>query len=195
MVCTPIKALRSGLFVDESTTDRQRGTYDRLESGHDISMGTRSEVLPVKIRSSVMVLFLVLSFCAWGADGVIAVKSPHQVGDTIDRLEMLVTEKGMTLFARIDHAAGAAKVGKALRPTQLLIFGNPRGGTPFMVCAQTVAIDLPLKMLAWQDEGGQVWLAYNDREFLAKRHGVPDCLVAQKIADVLAEFTALAVAP
>lgn len=147
------------------------------------------------IRGFVAVLFIVLPCCAWGADGLIAVKSPHQVGDTLDRLEMLVTEKGMTVFARIDHAAGAAKVEKALRPTQLLIFGNPKGGTPFMVCAQTVAIDLPLKMLAWQDEGGQVWLAYNDPVFLAKRHDAQNCPVVHKIAEVLAEFAALAVAP
>jgi len=149
----------------------------------------------VTIRAFVTVLFIVLPCCAWGADGVIAVKSPHQVGDTLDRLEMLVTEKGMTVFARIDHAAGAAKAGMVLRPTQLLIFGNPKGGTPFMVCAQTVAIDLPLKMLAWQDESGQVWLAYNDPVFLAKRHGARDCPVAQKIANVLGKFAALSVAP
>ncbi len=160
-----------------------------------MSIGTDAEALTVTIRGFVTVLFIVLPCCAWGADGLIAVKSPHQVGDTLDRLEMLVTEKGMTVFARIDHAAGAAKVGKALRPTQLLIFGNPKGGTPFMVCAQTVAIDLPLKMLAWQDEGGQVWRAYNDPVFLAKRHGAQDCPVVHKIAAVLAEFAALAVAP
>ena len=147
------------------------------------------------IRAFVTVLLVVLPCCAWGADGVIAVKSPHQVGDTLDRLEMLVTEKGMTVFARIDHAAGAAKAGMVLRPTQLLIFGNPKGGTPFMVCAQTVAIDLPLKMLAWQDESGQVWLAYNDPVFLAKRHGARDCPVVHKIAAALAGFAALAVAP
>jgi uncharacterized protein (DUF302 family) len=153
------------------------------------------EVLPVTIRAVVIALLIVLSRCAWSADGVIAVKSPYQVGDTLDRLEILVTDKGMTVFARIDHAAGAATVGKALRPTQLLIFGNPKGGTPFMVCAQTVAIDLPLKMLAWRDEGGQVWLAYNDPVFLARRHGVQDCPVVHKIAMVLAELAALAVAP
>ena len=147
------------------------------------------------IRAFVTVLFIVLPCCAWGADGVIAVKSPHQVGDTLDRLEMLVTEKGMTVFARIDHAAGAAKAGMAMRPKHLLIFGNPKGGTPFMVCAQTVAIDLPLKMLAWQDESGQVWLAYNDPVFLAKRHGAQDCAVVQKIANVLGKFAALSVAP
>jgi uncharacterized protein (DUF302 family) len=147
------------------------------------------------IRMYVFALLVFFTCGAWGADGLIIAKSPHQVGDTVDRLEALVTEKGMTVFARIDHAAGAAKVGKTLRPTQLLIFGNPSGGTPFMECAQTVAIDLPLKMLAWQDDTGQVWLAYNDPLYLAKRHRVPDCPVAQKIGHALANLAALAVAP
>lgn len=147
------------------------------------------------IRTIVSVFLVSFTSCVWGADGVIAIKSPYQVGDTVDRLETLVTKKGMTVFARIDHAAGAAKVGKTLRPTQLLIFGNPRGGTPFMVCAQTVGIDLPLKMLAWQDEDGQVWLAYNDPMFLAKRHGAEDCPVVLNIGNALADFARLAVAP
>ena len=143
-------------------------------------------------------LFVLLAFFACGvsaADGMIAVKSSFSVADTVDRLEALVTGKGMTVFARIDHAAGAARVGKTLRPTQLLIFGNPRGGTPFMVCEQTVAIDLPLKMLAWQDDAGQAWLAYNDPVFIASRHGVTECPVVQKMAAALASFAARAVAP
>jgi uncharacterized protein (DUF302 family) len=147
------------------------------------------------IRALVTTLLIVQSCGAWAADGLIAVKSSHSVGDVVDRLEALVAEKGMIVFARIDHAAGAAKVGKTLRPTQLLIFGNPKGGTPFMVCAQTVAIDLPLKMLAWQDEAGQVWLAYNDPMYIAHRHGVTNCPVVQKIADALAKFAALSVTP
>jgi uncharacterized protein (DUF302 family) len=153
-----------------------------------------AEVITVFIRVFVMSLLLVLSCPSWGADGVIAVTSPYQVGHTMDRLESLVTARGMTVFARIDHAAGAATVGKALRPTQLLIFGNPAGGTPFMVCAQTVAIDLPLKMLAWKDEVGQVWLAYNDPVFIARRHGVEDCPIVGTIAQVLSNLAALAVA-
>ncbi len=147
------------------------------------------------IRAFVSALTVCLSFSVWGADGLIAFKSPYEVSETQDRLEALVAKKGMTIFARIDHAAGAAKVGKTLRPTQVLIFGNPKGGTPFMQCAQTLGIDLPLKMLAWQDEAGQVWLAYNDPAFLARRHGVADCVVAQTIGDALAAFAARAVAP
>jgi uncharacterized protein (DUF302 family) len=78
----------------------------------------------------------------------------------------------MTLFARIDHAAEAEKVGLKMRPNQLLVFGNPKGGTPLMVAAPTVAIDLPLKALVWEDEGGKVWLGYNSPEYLKKRHGI-----------------------
>jgi uncharacterized protein (DUF302 family) len=107
---------------------------------------------------------------ALAADGVVAVKSGLAVKETIDRLETIVKEKGMTVFVRVDHAAGAAKIGKDLRPTELLIFGNPQGGTPLMQCAQSAGIDLPIKALAWQDATGQVWLGYNDLAYLAKRH-------------------------
>jgi uncharacterized protein (DUF302 family) len=89
----------------------------------------------------------------------------------MDRLEAAVKAKGMTLFARIDHAAGAAAVGMSLRPTELLIFGNAKGGTPLMQSNQTVGIDLPLKALVWEDASGVTWLSYNDPSWLAKRHG------------------------
>ncbi len=94
--------------------------------------------------------------------------SPHE---TMDRLEAAVKAKGMTVFARIDHAAGAKFVGLDLRPTALLIFGNPRGGTPPMQTAQTLGIDLPLKALVWQDEAGLTWISANDPAWLAERHG------------------------
>ena len=116
-----------------------------------------------------------LSFPAFGVEGLIAVKSAYGAKETMDRLESALKQKGLNVFARIDHAAGAAKIGKQLRPTELLIFGNPQGGTPFMECGQTVGIDLPLKALVWQDESGQVWLAYNDPQFLEKRHGIRQC--------------------
>jgi uncharacterized protein (DUF302 family) len=90
----------------------------------------------------------------------------------MNRLEAEVSAKGMTVFARIDHAAGAAAVGLSLRPTELLIFGNARGGTPLMELAQTVGIDLPLKALVWQDASGITWLSYNDPHWFAKRHGL-----------------------
>ena len=91
---------------------------------------------------------------------------------TIDRLENAAKAKGLTIFARVDHAAGATSVGLPLRPTELLIFGNARGGTPLMQLAQTIGIDLPLKALAWEDAAGKTWLSYNDPAWLAARHGV-----------------------
>jgi uncharacterized protein (DUF302 family) len=90
----------------------------------------------------------------------------------MNRLEAEVKAKGMTVFARIDHAAGATEVGLSLRPTELLIFGNAIGGTPLMQSIQTIGIDLPLKALVWQDASGSTWLAYNDPGWLAKRHGL-----------------------
>ena len=105
---------------------------------------------------------------ASAADGLIDLKSPHNAKTTMDRLEAQVKERGLNVFARIDHAAGASKIGKPLRPTELLIFGNPQGGTPFMECAQTVGIDLPLKALVWDDAAGQTWLSYNDPAYLGQ---------------------------
>jgi uncharacterized protein (DUF302 family) len=90
----------------------------------------------------------------------------------MDRLEADVKAKGLTVFARVDHAAGAAEVGLQLRPTAVLIFGNAKGGTPLMQAAQTIGIDLPLKALVWQDAAGKTWLSYNDPGWIAKRHGV-----------------------
>ncbi len=112
---------------------------------------------------------------ALAADGLINVKSPHSVRDTLDRFEKAAKAKGLNVFARIDHAAGAQKIGKTLRPTELLIFGSPQAGTPLIECAQTMGIDLPLKALAWQDASGQVWLSYNDLSFLERRHGIRQC--------------------
>ena len=145
-------------------------------------------------RSLALALLLIASPLVSAADGLIVVKSSYGSKETMDRLEVSLKEKGMTIFARVDHAAGAAKVGKKLRPTELLIFGNPQGGTPFMECSQTVGIDLPLKMLVWEDESGQVWLGYNDPGYLARRHGVPECAVAANLKQALAGFAQMAVA-
>ena len=102
--------------------------------------------------------------------GLITLPSAHSVKDTIDRLEAQVKSKGMRVFARIDHAAGAREAGLALRPTELLIFGNAKGGTPLMQANQTIGIDLPLKALAWEDADERVWLSYNEPAWLARRH-------------------------
>ena len=106
------------------------------------------------------------------ADGLITIKSAFGPEETMQRLEAEVRAKGMTVFAHVDHAAGAAAVGLPLRPTDLLIFGNAKGGTPLMQSAQTVGIDLPLKALVWQDASDATWLSYNDPAWLTHRHGV-----------------------
>jgi len=106
------------------------------------------------------------------ADGLTTIPSSYGPRDTLDRLEAEIKARGMTVFARVDHAAGAAEVGVSLRPTELLIFGNAKGGTPLMQSNQTIGIDLPLKVLVWQDASGNTWLSYNDPSWLAKRHGL-----------------------
>ena len=111
---------------------------------------------------------------AMAADGLITIKSAFGPEETMKRLEVEVKAKGLTVFAHVDHAAGAAAVGLPLRPTDLLIFGNPKGGTPLMQSVQTIGIDLPLKALVWQDESGTTWLSYNDPAFLAQRHALGD---------------------
>lgn len=143
----------------------------------------------------VIVLVALTSFAAaaFAADGLISVKSPHSVGQTLDRLESAAKQRGLKVFARIDHAAGASSVGKTLRLTELLIFGNPQGGTPLMECAQSAGIDLPLKALAWQDEQGQVWLGYNDPAYLARRHEIANCPAVAPIGKALSGLVAEAV--
>src|SRR5262249_42876338 len=123
------------------------------------------------------VFALIAAICLWevqamAADGLITLRSSYGPKETMNRLETEVKAKGLTIFARIDHAAGAAEGGLSLRPTELLIFGNAKGGTPLMQAVQTIAIDLPLKALVWQDASGNTWLSYNDPNWLAKRHGL-----------------------
>ncbi len=105
-------------------------------------------------------------------DGLVTIASMFSVKETLDRLETNLKVKEITVFARIDHAAGAASVAMPLRPTELLIFGSPKAGTPLMQSNQTIGIDLPLKILVWQDAGEKVWLTYNDPSWLARRHGL-----------------------
>jgi uncharacterized protein (DUF302 family) len=106
------------------------------------------------------------------AQGLTTIASDFGPQDTLSRLETALKAKGLTVFARIDHAAGAAAAGLTLRPTEVLIFGNARGGTPLMQAVQTLGIDLPLKALVWQDASGKTWLSYNDPAWLAHRHGL-----------------------
>lgn len=150
----------------------------------------------MKLLSWVIAASLVtFSTLVTAADGLVSIKSLQSVSATMDRVEALAKQRGLTVFTRIDHAAGAAKIGKTLRPTQVIIFGNPQGGTPFMECAQTVGIDLPLKVLVWEDDEAQVWLGYNDPEYLAARHDAGKCPVVENLRKALEGLAAASVAP
>ena len=116
-------------------------------------------------------------------EGLTTIASRFDPKETMDRLESEVRARGMTVFARIDHAAGAAQVGLTLRPTELIIFGNARGGTPLMQASQTAGIDLPLKALVWEDASGKIWLSYNEPSWIVQRHGLG---VRAEIVDNLA---------
>ncbi len=138
-------------------------------------------------------LSCLLCLPAVAANGVVDVKSNHSVADTADKLVAALEAKGMTVFARVDHAAGAATIDADLRPTELVLFGNPKVGTPLMQCSQSVGIDLPQKALIWEDSEGQVWLSYNDPTYLVTRHDLGDCEeVLGKVSKALANFAAAA---
>lgn len=110
-------------------------------------------------------------------NGMLHMSSPYSVPETLKRVESLLQERGLYIFCRIDHRGEAEKVGLKMHPTQLIIFGSPKGGTPVMVASPTIAIDLPLKALIWEDAGGNVWVSHNSPEHLQQRHNVPDDLV------------------
>jgi uncharacterized protein (DUF302 family) len=119
-------------------------------------------------------------------EGLTSIESTFGPKETMDRLEAEIHQKGMNVFARIDHATGAANVGLALAPTELIIFGNARGGTPLMQSVQTVGIDLPLKALVWEDAANKTWLSYNEPGWIAQRHGVAGAeSTIDKMADLL----------
>ena len=142
-------------------------------------------------------LFLfVLSTVVNAEDGLITLKSHHDVSATSERLQNALKSKGMTVFTVINHTEGAKGVGIELNPTQVVIFGNPKIGTPLMKCGQTMAIDLPQKALIWEDDDGQVWLSYNDPKYLAQRHGTKGCEeVIGKIENALNNFAQAATKP
>jgi uncharacterized protein (DUF302 family) len=110
-------------------------------------------------------------------NGLVQVPSPYSVEETLKRLQSVLAERGVQVFALIDHSGEAEKVGLKMRPTKLLIFGNPKGGTPVMIAAPSLAIDLPLKTLIAEDENKKVWVSYNSPEYLRDRHGVPEDLI------------------
>jgi len=146
----------------------------------------------VRLSAASFLLFYLINsqVLAEHSDGVVRVKSMHSVSVTIDKLESALKNKGMTIFKRVSHSAGAAKVGLELRPTELMIFGNPKVGSPLMQCQQLAALDLPQKALVYEDETGQVWLAYNDPKYIATRHNINGCDdVVNKIANALNNFS------
>jgi uncharacterized protein (DUF302 family) len=143
-----------------------------------------------------LLLLLMCMGPALGAEGLVTVASAYSVTETADRLEQALLDKGMKVFLRVDHAAGAASVDQQLPATELVIFGNPKVGTPLMQCSRSVAIDLPQKALIWEDDQGQVWLTYNDPAYLGARHelGEPCAKVLEKVSGALANFAAAATA-
>jgi uncharacterized protein (DUF302 family) len=138
----------------------------------------------------------VLFFAAQAAnaqEGVLSIESPFDVGTTIDKLAAVLESKGMNVFGRVNHGANAEKAGMSLRPTELLIFGNPKIGTPLMNCAQSVGLDLPQKMLAWEAEDGKTYLGWNDPKHLKSRHAIDGCdEVLEKVSGALANFASAA---
>ena len=144
---------------------------------------------------SIALFTLLTATSTFAAEGLIDVRSQHSVNETADRLESILTAKGMTVFARIDHAAGAKKAGKDLPPTELVVFGNPKVGTPLMQCSRSIAIDLPQKALIWEDDSGAVWISYNDPKFLKLRHATEGCdPVFEKVSGALSNFASKAAA-
>jgi len=144
------------------------------------------------MRNLIVTAVLALSFAmpVGAAEGMINVQSDFGVKETANRLENILKKKGMTVFGRIEHSVGAEKVGVELRDTELLIFGNPKVGSPLMKCQQTVAIDLPQKALVWEDEKARVWISYNDPEYLQARHSMAGCdAVLEKIKAALGGMT------
>jgi uncharacterized protein (DUF302 family) len=111
------------------------------------------------------------------ARGIIDLPSHHSVDETVEKLKAILNAKGVTLFALVDHSGEAEKVGMKMPPTKLLIFGSPKAGTPIMLASPSIAIDLPLKILIWQDANGKVWVSYNSPEYLKQRHNVPEDLL------------------
>lgn len=137
----------------------------------------------------ILMVVLSLPLSVMAAEGMVTIKSNYSTEATADKLEAVLEEKGMTVMNRINHAEGAKKAGLELRSTEVVIFGNPKVGTPLMQCAQSVAIDLPQKALIWEDSERVVWLGYNDPEYLKQRHDIEGCdEVIEKVKGALENF-------
>ena len=144
------------------------------------------------MKKFITLIFLSFSISTFAnaADSLISVKSHHSAKETANRFSSIVERKGLTLFARIDHQKNAAGIGSTLRETEVIIFGNPKVGTPIMQCSQQAAIDLPQKVLVWTDANNTVWLSYNNPEYIKERHAIKGCdKVLTKITNVLSGLT------
>lgn len=144
----------------------------------------------MKNKLATMVSVLLIAIPAIAAEGILTVDSDYDVKETADRLESILKDKGMTIFNRINHSEAGNKVGVDLRETELIIFGNPKVGSPLMKCEQSVAIDLPQKALIWKGSDEKVRISYNDPRFLEKRHAIAGCEeVITKIENALAAIS------
>ncbi|MBX2867040.1 MAG: DUF302 domain-containing protein [Acidiferrobacterales bacterium] len=151
-------------------------------------MNNKNTLVSILI-SSFLAVFSASSAAEQSPDGITAQESNADVATTVERLTTALEAKGMKVFAVVDHAAGAQSVDAELRPTTVVIFGNPKVGTGMMKCAQSVGIDLPMKALIWEAEDGKVWLGYNAPDYLAKRHGMKGCDgLLEKVSGALANF-------
>ncbi|MCK5665008.1 MAG: DUF302 domain-containing protein [Thiotrichaceae bacterium] len=142
------------------------------------------------IQTGLTLFLLCISVISQADDGLMVKPSVYSVAETLDRFEAIIKKKGITLFARINHAQGAKDVGISLEPVELIIFGTPKLGAPLMTSQPKAAIDLPLKAIAWQDKEGKVWLAYNTPDYIAKRHAINDKqAVIKKMTGALNKFS------
>jgi uncharacterized protein (DUF302 family) len=132
---------------------------------------------PPALMFAVSILLASEAYAVQKEEGIVKIPSHHSVDETVDKLKTILKAKNVTLFALVDHSGEAEKVGMKMPPTKLLIFGNPKGGTPLMLAAPSAAIDLPLKILVAEDSEGKVWISYNSPDYLKERHGFPDNLV------------------
>src|SRR5271163_2770787 len=153
----PSVALLIGLALPGSATDKATTNDAKGVSAHEV---------PARLEAMI-----------GKGEGIVTIPSNHSVDETVDKLKGILQAKGVTIFALIDHSGEAAKVGMKMPPTKLLIFGSPKGGTPLMLAAPSVALDLPLKILVAEDAQGKVWLSYNSPEYLKERHGLPSDLL------------------
>jgi len=147
-------------------------------------------------RLLMIAVLLMAGPAAYAVDGLVVQKSPYSVSESLDRMSALLEKKGIKVIARVPHTQAADKVGIQMDEVELLIFGNPKLGSPLMQSQVTTAIDLPMKMIAWKDADGQVWIGYNDPAWIAKRHGITDRdAVISKMSGALKGLSAKVVAP